>query len=221
MLKEKERLLKRLFDLIFSAVGIILFAPLLLAVAFLVKTASKGPAFFRQKRIGMEGKEFALYKFRTMCENSDGLKITKKGDPRITLLGKILRKTKIDEIPQLINVLKGEMSFVGPRPEVKDYVDLNNPLWQAALKVKPGITDPVTLKLRNEEELLMSEEDPDGFYKGTLQNYKLQGYAEYVNDRSFFGDLKIIVLTIFTVIIPSMSKPPAKEEIEKGWTNEN
>jgi lipopolysaccharide/colanic/teichoic acid biosynthesis glycosyltransferase len=208
---------KLCFDFVSSFIALIILMPFFLFIAICIKLTSKGSVFFRQKRIGRNGEDFTLLKFRTMREGEAGLNITKRGDKRITFLGKILRKTKIDELPQLINVLRGDMAIVGPRPEVREYVDLTNPLWQVILSVKPGITDPVSLKLRNEEELLAMSGNPIAFYLETLQNYKLEGYSEYVGNRSFSRDLKIIFDTLVSVAVPSLCPPPSLEEINKGW----
>ncbi len=201
------------FNFISSLIGLVILSPLLVAVAVVIKLTSKGPIFFKQKRMGKEFKEFFLYKFRTMKINDEKLKITTKDDPRITKVGKFLRKTKIDELPQLINVLKGDMAIVGPRPEVREYVELNIEDWKKILKVRPGITDPVTLRLRNEEELLGKVPDPDEFYRNDLAKYKIKGYLEYVERRSFCYDLKLIFLTLAGVFVPRLNPPPDVEEI--------
>lgn len=199
-----------------SVAGLICLSPLLAAAAVVIKVSSRGPVLFRQKRMGMEGREFTLYKFRTMRQSGEGLKITTKGDARVTLAGRILRKTKIDELPQLLNVVKGDMALVGPRPEVREYVDLNPDLWAEVLRVKPGITDPVTLRLRNEEELLARSDDPQKFYREHLSVYKLNGYVRYIRSRSPWGDLKIIMRTLLGVAIPGMNPVPDMEEIYRG-----
>ena len=156
-------------------------------------------------------------KFRTMDTASSGLKITRSGDSRITFSGRMLRKTKMDELPQLVNVLKGDMSLVGPRPEVREYVAMDDPLWRKVLSVRPGLTDPVTLRLRNEEEVLSQAADTEKFYREKLLGYKLLGYAEYVDNACFMGDVKIIMLTAASVLFTSLSPPLSAEEIEKGW----
>jgi lipopolysaccharide/colanic/teichoic acid biosynthesis glycosyltransferase len=209
--------LPRCFDFVASLAAFIVLSVPLAIVSCLIKVTSGGMVFFRQERVGKNGKIFVLYKFRTMKENSTGLLITKGGDRRVTFLGKILRRTKIDEIPQLINVLKGDMSIVGPRPEVSEYVDLNSQLWQAVLKVRPGITDPVTLKLRNEEELLRESENPHCFYKDVLLLYKLNGYISYLLERTCVSDIKVIFSTLIAVLIPSLMPPPRLEDIKAGW----
>ncbi len=142
------------------------------------------------------------------------------GDSRITSVGKILRRTKIDELPELWNVIRGDMSLVGPRPEVPRYVNLDNPAWRIILKARPGITDPVTLRLRNEEVLLASaSDDPSCFYLNRLQPYKLKGYIEYLRERSWLGDLKILCQTLLAVFLPSKAPPPTLDEISASTIN--
>ncbi|MCX7829471.1 MAG: sugar transferase [Acidobacteria bacterium] len=207
-------------NFVFALLGLILLFPIMMIVAALVKMTSRGPVFFKQKRLGKNGKEFYLYKFRTMRINSTGLKITSKNDERITVVGKLLRKAKFDEFPQLFNVLKGEMAIVGPRPEVKEYIDLHPEMWREILKVKPGITDPVTLKLRNEEELLSQAENPAKFYENYLAKYKAEGYLDYIKQRNWLYDIKIIFKTFIGVINPNLYPPPNINEIYEGWKNE-
>lgn len=211
-LKNKKGL-PQWFNFLSALTGIIVLSPLFVVVSILIKLTSKGPVFFKQKRVGKSLKEFHLYKFRTMVENPENLKITVKGDKRITKIGKILRKTKIDELPQLINVIKGDMAIVGPRPEVKEYVELNIDEWKKITEIKPGITDPVTLKLRNEEELLLKAKNPDEFYKNCLAKFKIKGYLQYLSKRTIFFDIKIILTTIVTVFFPNLTPPPSLEEI--------
>jgi lipopolysaccharide/colanic/teichoic acid biosynthesis glycosyltransferase len=142
--------LPRTAEICLALAGLLLLVPLLAALAVGVKASSHGPVLFRQKRIGRRGQEFVLYKFRSMRSDAGGLKLTAEDDRRLTRAGKWLRRYKLDELPQLWNVLRGEMSFVGPRPEVREYVDADDPLWQDILAVRPGITDPVALRLRND-----------------------------------------------------------------------
>jgi len=210
---KSKRGLPQWFNFISSFIGLVILSPLFLIVSLLIKLTSRGPVIFRQKRMGKDFREFNLYKFRTMKINDETLKITPKGDPRITKIGKFLRKTKIDELPQLINVLKGDMAIVGPRPEVREYVELNIEDWKKILKGRPGITDPVTLRLRNEEELLGKVTDPDKFYREDLAKYKIRGYLEYINKRNILYDLKLICLTLAGVFVASLTPPPDVEEI--------
>lgn len=158
--------MKRLFDLVFSVIGLIVCLPLFVLIAFLIKCNSRGPVFFIQKRVGKGFRLFKLYKFRTMITDASqkGLQVTAVGDPRITKVGRFLRKTKIDELPQLINVFKGDMSLVGPRPEVPKYVEIFREDYQDILKIKPGITDYATIEFRDEEGVLEKFEDPEDGY---------------------------------------------------------
>ena len=161
--KTRTRGLSRPAEVILALAGMIFLLPLFLAIPAVIKSTSKGTVFFRQRRIGRRGAEFILYKFRTMHQNSEGIKLTSRNDSRLTPVGRFLRQYKLDELPQLWNVLRGEMSFAGPRPEVSEYVDLNCPLWQEILAVRPGISDPVALKFRNEEQLLAEVEAEDAW----------------------------------------------------------
>ncbi|HHT9130649.1 MAG TPA: sugar transferase, partial [Candidatus Brocadiaceae bacterium] len=158
--------MKRLFDIFLSSIGLILFSPLFAAVSILIKLGSAGPIFFTQKRIGKNFKPFYLYKFRTMVQDAPtkGLSITVDCDPRITRIGRLLRKTKIDELPQLWNVLKGNMSLVGPRPEVRRYVSKYRKDYKEILKIRPGITDGASLIYSNEEAILKGKKDPEAYY---------------------------------------------------------
>ena len=193
--------------------GLIIAAPVLALAALAIAFTSKGRIIFRQSRVGQDGHLFVLYKFRTMRMGQVGPQVTAGDDSRITYVGRLLRKTKMDELPELWNVLKGDMSLVGPRPEVPRYVDLNNSTWQRVLKVRPGITDPLTLRLRNEEELLAKVKgDRERFYLETLQPFKLRGYLEYLHRRSWQSDLKILCSTCIAVIFrKSASHPPMNE----------
>lgn len=154
--------------------------------------------------MGLHGRKFVLYKFRSMRVTPSALQVTAKNDGRITWAGRFLRKTKIDELPELWNVLRGDMSIVGPRPEVAKYMDLSSPLWRQILAVRPGITDPVTLSLRNEEEMLGNVKgDPERFYLEILQPLKLQGYVKYLSQRNAWRDVMVVVRTIFIILFPS------------------
>lgn len=212
--KEIKTGLPRVIDLTVAAVGLIICAPVIAIAAITIAMTSRGPAFFRQKRVGRFGRPFTLYKLRTMRVANSGPQVTAGRDTRITFVGRILRKTKIDELPELWNVIKGEMSLVGPRPEVLDYVALEDPRWKLVLTARPGITDPMTLRLRNEEELLSNVEcDRVRFYLDVLQPYKLKGYAEYIENRSWFTDLGVLVKTAIAVIFPAKALPPTVNEI--------
>lgn len=195
--------MKRAFDLFFSSLGLILLSPAFLAIAIWIKIDDpKGGVFYRQTRVGRGNRDFLLYKFRSMRVGSDkGSLITVGGrDPRITRSGYFIRKYKLDELPQLINVFKGEMSLVGPRPEVRHYVDFWTEEQLHVLDVRPGITDPASIRYRNENELLESAEDPDKYYIDVIMQDKIKLYLEYVEKHSFWGDIKLIFKT-FKVII--------------------
>lgn len=197
-----------------ALVGLIITAPVLALAALGIAFTSRGRIIFRQSRVGQDGRLFVLYKFRTMRTGQVGPQVTAGDDSRITYVGRLLRKTKMDELPELWNVLKGDMSLVGPRPEVPRYVDLNNSKWQRVLKVRPGITDPLTLRLRNEEELLAKVKgDRERFYLESLQPFKLRGYLEYLHRRSWQNDMRILWSTCIAVIFPKTASDPLMNEI--------
>ncbi len=197
---------KRIFDLIFTVPGLIVLLPFFVLIALWIKLDSKGPVFYRQERVGRYGETFKIYKFRTMVKNADkiGGAITIGDDPRITKSGKFLRKYKIDELPQLINVLKGEMSLVGPRPEVIKYVNLYTSEQKEVLNLMPGITDPASIKYRNENILLAASRDtyeasydPEQVYIQEIMPDKIRINLEYASRATIFTDFKVIVKTIF------------------------
>ena len=194
--------MKRLFDIILSSLGLLLLSPLLAIVAIWIKLDSKGPIFYRQVRVGRYNQDFRIYKFRSMRVGSDkGSLVTIGGrDPRITTSGYFIRKFKIDELPQLINVLIGDMSLVGPRPEVRHYVNYWTPEQMHVLDVRPGITDPASIKFRNENELLEKAENPEKYYIEVIMQEKIRLYLEYVNQHNLFYDLKIIFQTFWAII---------------------
>jgi lipopolysaccharide/colanic/teichoic acid biosynthesis glycosyltransferase len=193
--------LKRLFDLVSAGLVLVVLFPVLTVIAFAIVLDSKGGIFYRQTRVGKNGKTFRLYKFRTMRPNSDKLQITVgHRDPRVTKIGYLLRKYKLDEFPQLINILKGEMSVVGPRPEVPKYVELYTPEQREVLSVRPGLTDYASLKFVDESELLAASENPEQTYREEIMPAKLKLGREYVQKQSFFTDLKIIFQTLFRII---------------------
>jgi lipopolysaccharide/colanic/teichoic acid biosynthesis glycosyltransferase len=189
---------KRLFDFIFSLVGLILLVPFFLFVSLIISFQSKGGAFYLQKRVGKDGRDFNLIKFRTMYSGSDskGLLTIGDHDSRITIPGQWLRKSKLDELPQLFNILKGEMSFVGPRPEVRKYVLLYNDEQKKVLTVKPGLTDYASLEYINENEVLMSYSDPEKAYLETIMPAKLALNLRYIEEKSPIKDIGIIIRTI-------------------------
>jgi lipopolysaccharide/colanic/teichoic acid biosynthesis glycosyltransferase len=190
--------IKRLFDIVAASLGLVLLAPLLLLVSLLIKLDSAGPALFRQERMGRGFHPFWIYKFRTMVQEApaQGGPITFGADPRITRVGRILRKTKIDEFPQLINVLKGEMSLVGPRPEVRRYVEMFREAYEEILQVPPGITDLASLKYRDEAEVLGCAANPEEAYVRHVLPEKLQLAKEYVRRSSLLFDVMLILKTL-------------------------
>ncbi|MBB1626047.1 sugar transferase [Achromobacter sp. UMC71] len=196
-------MMKRLFDIIVSLLGLIALSPLFLVVAVAIKRDSPGPVFFRQVRVGKDGKPFRIHKFRSMTVNkTDNTKeITVGGDARITRTGAWIRHWKLDELPQLIDVFLGDMSVVGPRPEVPRYVALYpDTLRQIVLSVRPGITDLASIRFRHENDLLAQASDPEQAYRDQILPEKLRLQSEYVRTRSFFGDLGILAATFSAII---------------------
>jgi len=193
---------KRLFDIIFSFLGLVITTPLLGLIALLIKLDSKGPVFYRGKRVGRFGSPFRIFKFRSMVEKAEELggPSTASDDPRLTKIGKFLKKYQLDELPQLINVLKGEMSLVGPRPEVKMYVDMmTDEERKTILSIKPGMTDLASLWDFHEGEILRGSPDPEKTYQEKIRPTKIKLQLEYVKNRSFLLDLKIILKTVLKV----------------------
>ena len=193
----------RVRDVLVAGAALVILSPVLGAVAIAVKLDSPGPAMFRQRRVGLHGRTFEIHKFRSMRTDGAGLAITSSRDPRVTRVGHFLRASKIDELPQLWDVVRGEMSIVGPRPEVPRYVDM----WPADLRreilsVRPGITDPATVILRSESELLGAAEDPERLYIEELLPLKTSKYAEYVHSRTVLGDAKIVLQTLKKIVRP-------------------
>ncbi len=194
--------MKRLFDILASGCGLLVLSPVFIIVAIWIKLDSEGPVFYRQTRVGRYNKDFRIFKFRSMRVGSDkGSLVTIGGrDPRVTRSGYFIRKFKIDELPQLINVFVGDMSLVGPRPEVRHYVDYWTEKQMRVLDVRPGITDPASIRFRNENELLEKAEDPERFYIDVIMQEKIKLYLEYVDKASFWYDIQLIFQT-FKVII--------------------
>ena len=194
-------MLKRGLDVVVSLVGLALFLPLMLVLALWVMCDSRGPILYRQVRVGRNGRDFRLLKFRSMRVDADRLGLITVGgrDPRVTRAGYYLRKYKLDELPQLLNVLRGDMSLVGPRPEVRKYVDLYTPEQLRVLTVRPGITDLASLRYRHENDLLAQAEDPDTYYIETVMPAKLALNLEYIDHQSFWGDLRLIGQTVVAV----------------------
>ena len=194
--------MKRTIDIVVSLIGLICLLPLLLLVTVVIKLDSTGPVFFRQTRMGMRFRPFQILKFRTMVQDSStkGHSITVGDDPRITRVGRFLRKTKIDELPQLINVFKGEMTFVGPRPEVPQYVELFRQDYEEILKIRPGITDLASIKYRNEAALLGQSKNPEEEYVTRVLPDKISLGREYVRCSSLAFDLRLIFRTFLKLI---------------------
>lgn len=197
--------MKRIFDIIVSGCGLLLLSPLLVIIAIWVKLDSEGPVFFRQVRVGRYNKDFRIIKFRSMCIGSDnGSLVTIGGrDPRVTNSGYYIRKYKLDELPQLINVLMGEMSLVGPRPEVRHYVNYWTTEQMHVLDVRPGITDPASIKFRNENELMEKADNPESYYINVIMQEKIKLYLEYVRNASFEYDVVLIFKTLKAISFES------------------
>src|SRR5262245_35234970 len=193
--------MKRILDIVVSSIGLICLLPLLLVVALLIKLDSTGPVFFRQTRMGRRFRPFQILKFRTMVQDSStrGKSITVGNDPRITRVGLFLRKTKTDELPQLINVLRGEMTFVGPRPEVPQYVELFRQDYEEILKIRPGITDLASIKYRDEAKLLGHSQDPEEEYVTRVLPDKIRLGKEYIRCSSLAFDLRLIFRTFLKI----------------------
>ena len=194
---------KRIFDVVFAILCLVLFSPLLILIAILIKLDSKGPVIFKQIRVGRNMKDFHLAKFRTMyvTQGNSSLLTIGNRDNRITRIGYWLRKYKLDELPQLLNVLKGQMSFVGPRPEVRKYVNLYNEEQRYVLSVKPGITDWASVEFCNENELLKHAEDPETYYIERIIPAKIKQNMRYIKHNDILTDFKIIWLTINRIVI--------------------
>ena len=195
-------MLKRLFDIFFSLLGVILLTPLFLIIAILILVDSRGGVFYKQLRVGYNNSDFKLFKFRTMAIGSDkkGLITVGSRDSRVTPIGYYLRKYKIDELPQLINVLIGDMSLVGPRPEVRKYVSMYTPDQLKVLSVKPGITDYASLEYANENELLGNSENPEEMYIKEIMPAKLALNLKYIKEKNVLMDFSLILKTLFKII---------------------
>ncbi|HEX6908409.1 MAG TPA: sugar transferase [Terriglobales bacterium] len=194
---------KRLFDMVLAAIGVVMFSPILAVIAILIKLEDRASVFYRGLRIGRQGKPFRVYKFRTMVVNAEkiGGPSTSDDDPRITRIGKHLRKYKLDELPQLFNVLKGDMSFVGPRPEVKSEVDLYTPQERELLTVRPGITDYASIEFHDEGAILKGSADPHEAYRLLIRPRKIELGLQYVREHSLLTDLRILWLTGATLFM--------------------
>ena len=196
-------IIKRMFDVVFSILGMVLLFPIFLPIAILIKSESNGPIFFRQSRVGLRGKIFQIHKLRTMYVNSENIgRITIGNDRRITSFGKFLRRYKIDELPQLIDVLSGSMSIVGPRPEIEEYVDTYpKDIKKKILSVKPGITDYASITMIDESLLLANYSNPQEAYAKSVLPKKLELSTKYVENNNIFLDIKIILLTLQKIIL--------------------
>jgi lipopolysaccharide/colanic/teichoic acid biosynthesis glycosyltransferase len=195
--------------LAFSA--LVVLAPLLLLVAVCVRLSSKGPILFRQIRVGLGGRDFTMLKFRTMRAGSKGPKLTARGDGRVTTVGNALRLSKLDELPQLWNVVRGDMALVGPRPEVPQFVDRTNPLWLEVLAWRPGISDPVAVALRDEERVLAGvRSDRERYYREVLQPSKLDGYVKYLRRRTAWSDIGVILGSLGAIVSLPWSRRAAR-----------
>lgn len=196
--------MKRLLDLLLSGLGLLLFSPLLLTVSVIIKLGSVGPVFYRGERVGLNGKIFRTFKFRSMVQDAEqhGASSTHESDPRITGIGAFLRKYKLDELPQLINVFLGDMSLVGPRPEVRKFVDMYTPEERLILTVRPGITDWSSIKFHNEGEIIAASGivDADEAYSKLIRPEKLRLQLKYVREHGVLVDIKIILETIYTLL---------------------
>ena len=192
----------RFFDFILSLVGLVVLAPIFIVLAIWIKIDSKGPVFYKQVRVGQNGIDFGLFKFRSMVVDADkkGLITVGGRDPRITRSGYFIRKYKLDELPQLINVLVGDMSLVGPRPEVRKYVDLYTDEQQKGLSVKPGITDYASIEYMDENEILGKSSDPEKTYIEEIMPEKIKYNMKYINNKNLFEYFKIILLTVLKIV---------------------
>ncbi|MGE3681517.1 MAG: sugar transferase [Bdellovibrionales bacterium] len=217
--------MKRVLDFVSAAAGLLLLSPLFAVIALLIKLSDRGPVFYGQIRIGQGGRPFRMWKFRSMRPRADreGPAITVGGDSRITPIGRLLRRTKMDELPQLWNVLKGEMSLVGPRPEVETYVRLYTDGQREVLRLRPGITDPASFAFFDESELLASVPDPEAYYMRVLVPEKIRINLEYAARRSLFSDLLLIFATVakplgihIDIFSSLQLRPPKLEEVARS-----
>lgn len=209
------KLSKRLFDLGLTIPGLLFLLPALLFIAAAVKLGDGGPVFFRQERVGQGGRRFRIWKFRTMVVDAErrGIPLTVGDDPRITRVGRWLRRYKLDELPQLFNVLVGEMSLVGPRPEVPGYVALYTAEQRKVLDLAPGITDPASLRYRNESEILAQSADPEQVYVSEIMPAKIRLNLEYAQDATVWKDFVVVLRTLGALV-----RPPTAQGAERGHT---
>ena len=200
---------RRLADIVLSSVGLVVLSPLFLVLAARIRLEDGSPVFFRQSRVGRNGRRFNLWKFRSMRKTIDGPLITSGNDSRVTRVGKTLRKYKLDELPQLWNVLIGDMSLIGPRPEVPPYVDEANEQWRRVLTVRPGVTDYASLLFRHEESLLAQAKDPERYYRDQVLPRKLALSIEYIEGRSAMADVRLVLMTVRSSFLPTELDPVA------------
>ena len=229
MARKTSRGLPRIVEAVVAGLTLVTASPLMLVGALGILLTSPGPVLFRQQRIGRDGKPFELLKLRSMSVpkgDTEGAQVTGRGDARITPIGKFLRATKLDEIPQLWNVVRGDMALVGPRPEVPRFVDAEDPLWQQVLAVRPGLTDPVTLTLRDEESLISSHCGKNGdsseierFYRSELLPVKLRGYAGYLARQRWTTDLAVLFRTAWRIVRPDRTPVSNLAELERRLTD--
>ncbi len=191
-------MVRRAFDMTAAALGLVVLSPLFLVLALLIRSTSPGPAFFRQERVGLHGRPFRMFKFRSMRQDAEahGGQLTVGADPRVTRVGSVLRRYKLDELPQLINVVRGEMALVGPRPEVPRYVALYDERQRQVLEMRPGVTDPASIAYRGESELLASSSDPETTYVNSIMPHKLELNLEYLGRRTLLSDIGILLATV-------------------------
>jgi lipopolysaccharide/colanic/teichoic acid biosynthesis glycosyltransferase len=207
--------LPRAVEVPIAALGLVALSPLLLIAALAVMASSPGGPLFRHPRMGRGGRPFDVYKLRSMRATATGPELTGRVDPRITPVGRVLRRTKLDEVPQLWNVILGDMSLVGPRPESPRYANLDDPRWRKVLQVRPGITDPLTLRLRDEEAFIPEDVgERERFYLETLQPWKLEGYLEYLARRTPASDVGVLLATLVAIVRPPAA--PTREEMLRG-----
>jgi lipopolysaccharide/colanic/teichoic acid biosynthesis glycosyltransferase len=193
--------LPRPFEALKAAGLLLVMMPLLVVIGLSILLSSPGPVFFRQRRVGRGGREFTMFKFRTMSVNTEHVQVTSSGDARVTPVGRLLRRLKLDELPELWNVVAGDLSLVGHRPEVPRYVDLEDALWRQVLVERPGITHPVTLRLADEERLIAAAGgDPERYYVDELLPFKLRGYLAYQRKRSFWKDVWVLAATAAALV---------------------
>ena len=207
MYSARDLILKRAFDLVAAVTGLVALSPVLAATGLLVKVSSPGPILYRQPRVGRHGRTFGLFKFRSMRVHAGGPQITAGSDPRVTPLGKVIRRTKLDELPQLFNVLRGDLSLVGPRPEVPRYVALYSEDDRIFLQgVRPGITDPATIRYRHEEAILARSPDPERTYIEDVLPAKVRLCRQYLERASFLSDFKVLSDTLQAIARPTAAE---------------